>query len=507
MSFSFENVKSLGGNLWKTAPVDERKAELISQSCNLPLLVAEILASRGIAPQDVSNFIEPKLQNLLPDPSVMKDMSKAAAKIAEAVISGRKIAIIGDYDVDGATSSSVLRLFLESVGCEPLVHIPEREEGYGPSTAAFDEFAAQGADFVITVDCGTTAFNIFDYAKEKGFEVIVLDHHEAETRLPDVYAVVNPKRLDESDEYPYLKYMAAVGVVFVAIVAVNRELRERGFYQTHPEPSLIQWLDLVALGAVIMVFPLIYMVLSSFMTKNQILSANFSLIPDPWRFGKYSEVLQRPEFLRGLRNTLIVAIPVLVIGGFTSSLAAFSFSKLRVKGKNGIFLGLLATMMIPFAVVMIPQYVMFTKMGWTNSLLPLIIPGLFGNVSMIFFLRQNLSSIPTALVEAAKIDGCGYFKMYYSIFLPLMKGALMTQLILWFMGIWNDYLAPTIFIQNEEWFTLQVVIRSFNSYYAVNSDYPLIMAASVLSILPTLLLFFFFQRYIIESMAISGVKG
>ena len=242
MSFSFENVKSLGGNLWKTAPVDERKAELISQSCNLPLLVAEILASRGIAPQDVSNFIEPKLQNLLPDPSVMKDMSKAAAKIAEAVISGRKIAIIGDYDVDGATSSSVLRLFLESVGCEPLVHIPEREEGYGPSSA---------------VDCGTTAFNIFDYAKEKGFEVIVLDHHEAETRLPDVYAVVNPKRLDESDEYPYLKYMAAVGVVFVAIVAVNRELRERGFYQTHPEPSLIQWLDLVALGTVCDVVPLL----------------------------------------------------------------------------------------------------------------------------------------------------------------------------------------------------------------------------------------------------------
>lgn len=119
----------------------------------------------------------------------------------------------------------------------------------------------------------------------------------------------------------------------------------------------------LAAGAVIMVFPLIYMVLSSFMTKNQILSANFSLIPDPWRFGKYAEVLARPEFLRGLRNTLLVAVPVLVVGGFTSSLAAFSFSKLRVRGKNGIFLGLLATMMIPFAVVMIPQYVMFTRMG------------------------------------------------------------------------------------------------------------------------------------------------
>ena len=266
-------------------------------------------------------------------------------------------------------------------------------------------------------------------------------------------------------------------------------------------------LILLILGAVAMVFPLVYMVFSSFMTKNQILSADFSIIPDPWKFGKYTEVLQRPEFLRGVRNTLMVAIPVLVVGGFTSSLAAFSFSKLQFKGKNGIFLGLLATMMIPFAVVMIPQSVMFTKMQWTNSLLPLIIPGLFGNVGVIFFLRQNLTSIPSTLVEAAKIDGCGYFRIYYQIFLPLMKGALMTQLILWFMGIWNDYLAPTIFIQDDEWFTLQVVIRSFNSYYAVNSDYPLIMAASVLSILPTLLLFFFFQRYIIESVAISGVKG
>lgn len=264
---------------------------------------------------------------------------------------------------------------------------------------------------------------------------------------------------------------------------------------------------LLCLGAVVMVFPLVYMIFASFMTKNQILSAKFSLIPNPWKFGKYSEVLAKPEFLRGVRNTLIVEIPVLVVGSFTSSLAAFSFSKLKFKGKNGIFLGLLATMMIPFAVVMIPQYVMFTRMGLTNNLLPLILPGLFGNVSMIFFLRQNLTSIPDALVEAAKIDGCGYFKIYYSVFLPLMKGALMTQAILWFMGIWNDYLAPTIFVSKDKWYTLQVVIRMFNSSYAVNSDYPLIMAASVLSLLPTLILFFVFQRYIIESMALTGVKG
>lgn len=257
MEYEFEQVKSLGGNIWKSVAVDERKAELISQRYDLPLIVSRVIASRGINPDDVGNFIEPKIQNLLPDPYVMKGMEKAAAKIAEAVMNGRKIGIIGDYDVDGATSSSVLRLFLESVGVNPVVHIPERDEGYGPSTLAFDEFAAQGIDFVITVDCGTTAFTIFDYAKEKGFEVIVLDHHEAETRLPDVYAVVNPKRLDEDNAYPYLKYMAAVGVVFVTIVAVNRQLREQGFFKAHSEPNLMHWLDLVALGTVCDVVPLL----------------------------------------------------------------------------------------------------------------------------------------------------------------------------------------------------------------------------------------------------------
>lgn len=285
-------------------------------------------------------------------------------------------------------------------------------------------------------------------------------------------------------------------------------MSKKAVYREYAEKRIDSFIFFVlAAGAVAMVFPLVYMFLSSFMTKNQILSADFSLLPKPWRFGKYSEVLKKPEFIRGIRNSLFVALPVLTVGSLTSSLAAFSFGKLKFRGRSNIFLALIATMMIPFAVVMVPQYVMFSRWGWTNSLLPLIIPGFFGNVSMIFFLRQNLSSIPDSFVEAAEIDGMGYFRMYYSIFLPLMKGALMTQVILWFMGIWNDYLAPTIFIQKERWFTLQVVIRTFNSYYAVNSDYPLIMAASVISILPTLLLFFFFQRYIIESLAISGVKG
>ena len=238
-------------------PVDERRAELIAQRFALPLPWARIRASRGIPVDDVANFINPKLQNLMPDPFCMKDMEKAAKRIAEAIVKKQKVAIIGDYDVDGATSSSVLRLYLESVGIEPEIHIPERDEGYGPSRQAFDEFAALGAELVITVDCGTTAFDVFDYAGSLNIPVIVLDHHEAEVRLPEVYAVVNPKRLDESDDYPYLKYMAAVGVVFCTIVAVNRELRKQGFFAGREEPNLLQWLDLVALGTVCDVVPLL----------------------------------------------------------------------------------------------------------------------------------------------------------------------------------------------------------------------------------------------------------
>ena len=263
---------------------------------------------------------------------------------------------------------------------------------------------------------------------------------------------------------------------------------------------------LLCLGAVTMVFPLIYMVATSFMTKNQILSGTLTLIPDPLLIGKYSEVLGKGQFINGILNTLKVEIPVLLIGGFTSTIAAFGFAKMNFRGKNALFLALLATIMIPFAVIMIPQYVLFTKLGWTNSLLPLIIPGCFGNVSMIFFLRQNIIGLPTDLMDAAKLDGCNYFQIFYKIFLPLIKGALGTQLVLWFMFIWNDYLAPTIFLRSEDNWTLQVVIRSFNSYYAIQSDYALIMAASTIAMIPTLLLFFLLQNVIIESIAISSIK-
>ncbi len=252
MEMTDKNIENLSlcGNIWNLAETNDRQEELLCLQTGISPHMAKLLLLRNISETDVKTFLNPKLSTLMPDPYILKDMEKAAERIAEAIIKHQKIAIIGDYDVDGATSTSVMRLFLTYLGIETAVHIPERDEGYGPSELAFQEFTDFGADLVITVDCGTSAFEVLDKAAEN-FEIIILDHHEAETKLPKVYAVVNPKRLDQPDDRPDLGYMAAVGVVFMTVVAVNRILRTKGFYTAElPEPNLMNWLDLVALGTV-----------------------------------------------------------------------------------------------------------------------------------------------------------------------------------------------------------------------------------------------------------------
>lgn len=261
------------------------------------------------------------------------------------------------------------------------------------------------------------------------------------------------------------------------------------------------------LGSLVMIVPLLWMVSTSVKNKLDVFAMPPVWIPTEINWSKYSEIWTKGPLLSGLINSLKVCLSVTIVGTFTSSLAAFAFAKLRFPYKNQIFLALLGTMMIPFAIVMIPQFIIFSKIGWVDSLKPLIIPGLFGNVSMIFFLRQYMQGIPTDLIEAARIDGCSFFKIFYKIIFPLSGPAISAQIILWFMGIWNDYLAPSIYINTPEKMTIQTVIQSFNATYAIQTDYPLIMAASVMSILPIIIVFIVFQKWIIESIAISGVKG
>lgn len=240
---------SVMGREWTFRKFDERAALAISQAHGLPAAVAEAISARGIDLDAVESFIDPTLKDLLPDPSRFKDMDKAAERIADALIKGEKIALFADYDVDGATSSSVMARFFRACGHDPIVYIPDRiSEGYGPSEPALQKLAAQGATLVITLDCGTTAFDALGAGRGLGLEIIVIDHHEAESELPDVHSIVNPNRMDEDRVYGHL---CTAGIAFIMAVAINRTLRARDFWtQERPAPVLTRLLDLVALGTV-----------------------------------------------------------------------------------------------------------------------------------------------------------------------------------------------------------------------------------------------------------------
>jgi single-stranded-DNA-specific exonuclease len=251
-------ARSLTDKLWRDR-LDARgaaKALAIVQRHQLPELLARVLAGRGVDSDAVADFLDPTIRKLLPDPFTVTEMEAAAKRIADAAGNGEKVAIFGDYDVDGATSAALLTWHLRHCGLDPLIHIPDRIfEGYGPNTEAVRALAEKGATLLVTVDCGTTSIEPLAEAKRLGMSVVVIDHHQAGTELPEVDALVNPNRLDDLSG---LGHLAAVGLVLVTLVAVNRELRQRGFWNAEmPEPDLLGMLHHVALGTVADVAPLI----------------------------------------------------------------------------------------------------------------------------------------------------------------------------------------------------------------------------------------------------------
>jgi single-stranded-DNA-specific exonuclease len=242
---------SAGGRRWTAAAADERTALALAQAHGLPDLVARILAARGIGLDAVEAFLRPQLRTALPDPSVLRDMDRAAARLAAAIRAREPVAVFADYDVDGATSAALLLRFCRVAGLDPRLYVPDRlTEGYGPNPDALRRLAAEGVRLVVTVDCGITAFDALEAAAGAGLEVVVVDHHRAEARLPPAVAVVNPNRLDEGDAAVPLRTLAAVGVTFLLVVATNRLLRSGGHYPDGGAPDLMGWLDLVALGTV-----------------------------------------------------------------------------------------------------------------------------------------------------------------------------------------------------------------------------------------------------------------
>ena len=214
-------------------------------------LVAQLLLARGCPRDAIEAHRSPSIRGFMPDPSIFRDMDRAAERLAAAVIARERVAVFGDYDVDGATSAALLIRLLRALGLDPVPYIPDRlMEGYGPSGEALVRLGAAGASLIVTVDCGAQAFEALAMARDAGIDVIVVDHHKCASELPAAYALVNPNRLDETEAAAAHGHLAAVGVAFLLGAALLRLLRQRGHFARGGEPSLIELLDIVALGTV-----------------------------------------------------------------------------------------------------------------------------------------------------------------------------------------------------------------------------------------------------------------
>lgn len=246
--------RSLTGRRWRTRDGDLQITEALRRRFQLPEIAARLLAARGIGLDEAQNFLEPTLKALFPDPSSFQDMDKAASLIEDAIVGGRRVAVLADYDVDGGSSGAQLVRYFRARGRDLQIYVPDRmKEGYGPSALAFERLKADGIELVITVDCGAAAEGPLEAAAELGLDVIVLDHHLMAGAPPRAAAVVNPNRLDDVSGQGHL---TAAGVVLVTLAAVNRESRRRGSIGSNALPDLIQMLDLAAIGTVCDVAPL-----------------------------------------------------------------------------------------------------------------------------------------------------------------------------------------------------------------------------------------------------------
>ncbi|CAN7532003.1 carbohydrate ABC transporter permease [Paenibacillus sp. LjRoot153] len=264
---------------------------------------------------------------------------------------------------------------------------------------------------------------------------------------------------------------------------------------------------ILLLGSFVMLAPFVWTVSTAFKTQEHVFDLPPKWIPDPFTWNNFVDVWNKAPLLTGFMNSAIIVVCVLGVGLFVSAMAAYAFSKFDFPFKETIFLCLLATMMIPYSVVMIPQFIGFSYLNWVDTLLPLIVPGLFGHIVTIFFFKQFMQGgIPSDLIDAAKIDGASYFRTFASVALPIVKPAIAAQAALGFMGIWNDFLGPVIYLHSTEKQTIQVIIASLQANYISQANYPNMMAASLIALVPVVLVFFFCQRYFIESLSISGLK-
>ncbi|KSU84188.1 carbohydrate ABC transporter membrane protein 2, CUT1 family (TC 3.A.1.1.-) [Fictibacillus enclensis] len=265
-------------------------------------------------------------------------------------------------------------------------------------------------------------------------------------------------------------------------------------------------LFLLILGSIVILSPVWWMISTSLKTPGEIAQYPPSFMPESFQWSNYVKAWQTAPFTRWALNTIFITVCVVIGNVVVNSFVAYGFAKIRFRGKNLLFTLVLSTMLIPGFVMMIPQYMLFSKLHWINTYLPLIVPAFFGNAFFIFLLRQFFKTIPDEMIEAAKIDGANHFQIWWKLAMPLMKPAVITVAILSFNGAWNDFLGPLLYINDEKLYTLQIGLQTFKG--TVQTQWHYLMSASVLVLLPVILIFFFFQRYFIEGSNItSGTKG
>ncbi|GIN70854.1 sugar ABC transporter permease [Bacillus sp. J14TS2] len=263
---------------------------------------------------------------------------------------------------------------------------------------------------------------------------------------------------------------------------------------------------LILLGLLLFMFPLFWMVTTSFKTQGAVFKLPPEWFPYPLQWKNYVDVFSDHPFGKYIWNTVWYTAISVFATVFTSAMVAFGFARLRARGSLILFAIVLSTMMLPQQVTMIPQYLIFNKLGWVDSYLPLIIPAFGGSAFLIFLLRQFYTGISRELDDAVKIDGGGYTVLFFRVILPLSVPAMATAAIMEFMFRWNDLMGPLIYLNNSDLYPLSLGLANFTATYA-QTPWNLLMAGSVMAVLPPLLLFFFAQKYFIQGIVISGAKG
>lgn len=284
----------------------------------------------------------------------------------------------------------------------------------------------------------------------------------------------------------------------------------------NPTKKIISYIVLI-ITTLVYLIPFYIVLITSFKSSNEIATQNpFIWFPsgDQLGFSGYIDIFEsytifgtgESMILVGLKNTLIIMIPVIIVGMFSSSIAAYAYAKLKFKGKKIMFSILMFSMMLPSIILLIPSYFMYDNLGLTVSFpfFPLMIPPMFGSATCVFFLKGYYESIPNELLDSAKMDGLGYFKTYLKVILPLAKPAIIAQGLLGVVAVYNDYLLPLIYLVNEKDYTLQIALQMFST--GNNNNLPTVMAGAVISILPILILYFCLQKYFISGLTTSGIK-